>query len=106
MKASIISLLLLGASAHATPKAPSVASADNILPEPLTYVGGDLPQDDAKNLLDARDSQRRCTCFPCWSRGQPCNPGKCECYGSDGCYSCRGGRSVCQPGPGSNICLQ
>ncbi|KAF5855435.1 hypothetical protein ETB97_009223 [Aspergillus alliaceus] len=33
-----------------------------------------------------------------------CTPGKCQCAGNYGCWSCSGGRMQCQPGPGSGQC--
>ncbi|KAB8265728.1 hypothetical protein BDV32DRAFT_115778 [Aspergillus pseudonomiae] len=33
-----------------------------------------------------------------------CEPGKCQCRGDYGCWSCQGGRMQCQPGPGSGTC--
>ncbi|KAE8371244.1 hypothetical protein BDV26DRAFT_298962 [Aspergillus bertholletiae] len=33
-----------------------------------------------------------------------CTPGKCQCNGNYGCWSCQGGRMQCQPGPGSGKC--
>ena len=33
-----------------------------------------------------------------------CVIGQCQCSAGYGCYSCNGGRTQCQPGPGSGEC--
>ncbi|KAI1061420.1 hypothetical protein LB507_011231 [Fusarium sp. FIESC RH6] len=58
-----------------------------------------------QGLLAARGLEKRCNCFPeCRRPGSNCAPGKCECSGDYGCWSCGGGRMQCQPGPGSGVC--
>ncbi|KAG5958401.1 hypothetical protein E4U56_005619 [Claviceps arundinis] len=89
-----------GASALPEPELGSVTVGE------FTYTGGDLSRGDEKNLLALNNLQRRCMCNLCFSPGMECHPYKCECVGNYGCYSCNGGRFLCQKGPGSGVCGQ
>ncbi|KAG6058578.1 hypothetical protein E4U17_007883 [Claviceps sp. LM77 group G4] len=103
MKIAILVTSLLSLGASALPEAE-----ESITVGEYTYTGGDLPKGELKNVLVLRDLERRCRCspWPCTERGQICEPGHCNCFGSNGCYSCNGGRYLCQPGPGSTVCLR
>ncbi|KAG5922843.1 hypothetical protein E4U42_005206 [Claviceps africana] len=94
----ILSLLSLGASAR-----PELEDA--VVDGALSYRGGDLPRGDQGNLLSADSLHRQCSCWRCWGTGHSCTPYKCQCGGSNGCYSCNGGAYVCQGGPGSGQCI-
>ncbi|KAG5988601.1 hypothetical protein E4U54_004588 [Claviceps lovelessii] len=91
----VVSLLSLGASAVPGPE----MIVRNAVPVAERPVG----QDDktSKNLLVdvMQNLQRRCSCKPCWAKGQSCTPYQCECLGNYGCYKCWDGNYYCQPGP-------
>ncbi|KAG5935298.1 hypothetical protein E4U60_003246 [Claviceps pazoutovae] len=97
----VASLLYLGASA--LPEAE-----ESITVGGHTYKGGDLPKGELKNVLALRDLEKRCHCkpWPCRRTGQSCSPGRCNCGGSNDCYSCDGGQYKCQPRPGNGVCLR
>ncbi|PTD07625.1 hypothetical protein FCULG_00007199 [Fusarium culmorum] len=91
MKASFVVSLLLSLGVSATPAVDTTTIEDG----GFTYTGIDKP------LLALRGLEARCDCFPCYSPHADCSPGKCQCAGDYGCWSCGGGRMQCQPGPGS-----
>ncbi|KAF4502473.1 hypothetical protein FAGAP_1288 [Fusarium agapanthi] len=94
MKATLFVSLLLSLGVTATPASDTVTIEDG----GYTYTGIDKP------LLALRGLEARCSCFPCYSPHADCQPGKCQCAGNYGCWSCGGGRMQCQPGPGSGQC--
>ncbi|KAG5925329.1 hypothetical protein E4U42_004410 [Claviceps africana] len=102
----IIGLLLL-ASAHASPSEMADMPQGDVqaAASKFVYVGGDFARDDPKNVLALGDLKRQCKCGPCYAHGAPCVPYQCECIGNNGCYSCNGGKFVCQRGPGSGECI-
>lgn len=57
-----------------------------------------------QGLLTLRGLEGRCSCAPCYSPHADCQAGRCQCAGNYGCWSCNGGRTQCQPGPGSGQC--
>ncbi|KAG6083514.1 hypothetical protein E4U15_001956 [Claviceps sp. LM218 group G6] len=101
MKIAILVTSLLSLGASALPEAE-----ESITVGEYTYTGGDLPKGELKNVLALRALEKRCSCWPCMGLGGDCKPGHCNCLGSNGCYSCNGGRYLCQPGPGSTVCLR
>ncbi|KAG6117021.1 hypothetical protein E4U13_001425 [Claviceps humidiphila] len=105
MKALIFAISLLtigpGVSALPEPELGSITEGD------FTFTGGDLPRGDEKNLLALSNVQRQCACFAnCKDPLEPCEAYQCQCKGDYGCYSCNGGKYLCQKGPGSNTCFQ
>ncbi|RBR23413.1 uncharacterized protein FIESC28_03792 [Fusarium coffeatum] len=95
MKLALFFSALLSAQVLAVPEPDYAVVKDG----EYTYTGID------KGLLAARGLEKRCNCFPeCRRPGSNCAPGKCECSGDYGCWSCGGGRMQCQPGPGSGVC--
>ncbi|KAL6922507.1 hypothetical protein ACHAPO_011157 [Fusarium lateritium] len=95
MKVAIFLSALFSAQVLAIPEPDNTVIKDG----EFTYTGID------KGLLAARGLEARCNCFPeCRRPGSNCAPGKCECSGDYGCWSCGGGRMQCQPGPGSGVC--
>ncbi|KAI2465966.1 hypothetical protein F4781DRAFT_434882 [Annulohypoxylon bovei var. microspora] len=66
---------------------------DTIISGDDTFVG----LDETEGGIDKR-------CSGHLEPGSDCTPGKCDCLGKNGCYSCNGGRTQCQPGPGSGVC--
>ncbi|KAG6286203.1 hypothetical protein E4U09_006855 [Claviceps aff. purpurea] len=105
MKAFIFAISLLtfgpGASALPEPELGSITEGD------FTFTGGDLPRGDERNLLALSNVQRQCVCFSsCKDPFQECKPYECQCRGDWGCYSCNGGKFLCQKGPNSNTCAQ
>ncbi|KAF5678683.1 hypothetical protein FHETE_1124 [Fusarium heterosporum] len=94
MKATFFVSILLSLGATAMPEADTVSVVDG----GYTYTGIDRP------LLALRGLESRCSCAPCYSPHADCTPGRCQCAGNYGCWSCSGGRMQCQPGPGSGVC--
>ncbi|KAL2151785.1 hypothetical protein VTH82DRAFT_6883 [Thermothelomyces myriococcoides] len=68
-------------------------------------VGDNLYVGDDKSAINSRSDgiEKRCdgAFLPPHAS---CDPGKCQCLGDYGCWSCNGGRMQCQPGPGSDVC--
>ncbi|KAF5003715.1 hypothetical protein FDECE_9747 [Fusarium decemcellulare] len=94
MKFSTIATLLFAIGTSAAPEPDNAVIKEG----EYTYTGIDKP------LLTLRGLEARCDCFPCYSPHADCSPGKCQCAGDYGCWSCNGGRTQCQPGPGSGQC--
>ncbi|KAM0193527.1 hypothetical protein ACHAPA_011430 [Fusarium lateritium] len=95
MKLALFFSALLSAQVLAIPEPDTTVIKDG----DYTYTGID------KGLLALRGLEKRCNCFPeCRRPASNCRPGKCECSGDYGCWSCSGGRMQCQPGPGSGVC--
>ncbi|KAH6985463.1 hypothetical protein EDB80DRAFT_590782 [Ilyonectria destructans] len=94
MKAAFFATFLLAFGVSAMPEPDNVVITEG----EYTYTGID------KGILTERHLEARCDCFPCYSPHADCSPGKCQCAGSYGCWSCNGGRTQCQPGPGSGQC--
>ncbi|POR39277.1 Uncharacterized protein TPAR_00530 [Tolypocladium paradoxum] len=94
MKASIFASFVLGIIAvGAMPSADVETFVDD---DGNTYVGAD------KASLALRGLEARCNCAvggTCVLPGGNCVPGRCQCMGDYGCWSCKGGRMQCQPDP-------
>ncbi|KAL2171401.1 hypothetical protein VTG60DRAFT_3044 [Thermothelomyces hinnuleus] len=77
----------------------AVTSSQTVQDGDILYVGLD------ESVLERRSDgvEKRCDgAFLPPHAG--CTPGKCQCLGNYGCWSCNGGRMQCQPGPGSGVC--
>ncbi|KAG5950793.1 hypothetical protein E4U53_004391 [Claviceps sorghi] len=105
MKVLMIFLFLASARASASETGERSRGHAKAAPSKFVYEGGDFPRDDPKNLLVISDMKRQCKCGPCYAHAHPCVPYQCECQGSNGCYSCNGGKFVCQKGPHSGECI-
>ncbi|KAI1269141.1 hypothetical protein F5Y18DRAFT_373738 [Xylariaceae sp. FL1019] len=85
-------LLAAVAGVSAAPSFETITVTDE---HGITFTGlGEHSQGSFSGL------QKRCFSWWALSEGEECTPGNCDCSGDNGCYSCDGGRYVCQPGPG------
>ncbi|KAH6840733.1 hypothetical protein B0I37DRAFT_357589 [Chaetomium sp. MPI-CAGE-AT-0009] len=97
-------VLFLSAAAvgvFASPAADTrdVTSSQTVQDGDLLYVGLD------SSVIERRSGGVDKRCDGAYKQPhEDCNPGKCECLGNYGCWSCNGGRMQCQPGPSSGQC--
>ncbi|KAK0713713.1 hypothetical protein B0T26DRAFT_783103 [Lasiosphaeria miniovina] len=102
MKLSVNIFVLLAAAAtvYASPAidARDVAASVSVHEGEFLFVGADRSTLEKRGL----DVEARCSGF--LPPHSDCDPGKCQCIGNNGCWSCNGGRMQCQPGPGSGQC--
>jgi hypothetical protein len=120
----VVLLTAAAAGVFASPAvdANSVASSQTVQEGEFLYVGTDEVSShhpgcplvtgthSDTSLLSQSVVERRAEgiekrCTGAWKTPHAdCQPGKCECLGNYGCWSCSGGRMQCQPGPGSGVC--
>ncbi|KAE8150911.1 hypothetical protein BDV25DRAFT_139347 [Aspergillus avenaceus] len=95
--ANALVLLTVVAGVSAVPAADN-SNLKTVVSGEFTYIG----EAGVKSNVEAGDFSIQCNGdFPSHS---DCTPGKCQCSGKNGCWSCGGGRVQCQPGPGSGEC--
>ncbi|KAJ4302431.1 hypothetical protein N0V88_002575 [Collariella sp. IMI 366227] len=99
-------ILFLAAAATGVLASPAVdarevATSQTVTDGDIVYVG--LDESALERRADGAEIEKRCTGAYLPAHAS-CTPGKCQCLGNYGCWSCRGGRMQCQPGPGSGVC--
>ncbi|KAL2130462.1 hypothetical protein VTI74DRAFT_6373 [Chaetomium olivicolor] len=95
----LVAAAATGVLASPAVDAREVAASQTVQDGDIVYVGLD------ESVVERRSDgiEKRCT-GAFLPPHADCTPGKCQCLGNYGCWSCSGGRMQCQPGPGSGVC--